>query len=163
MRSDANEPELKQGARGRWRVGEACVDLDLGTVASHGACLTLRRKTLLVLRALLDEPGRVVERDRLIELVWPGLWVVDDSLTQCIRELRRALGPEAGRHLVTLRGRGYLLRDTAQLPACEPVGAPLMADRVALLEARIAALEALLQQPLARVARRPAAERQLQS
>jgi DNA-binding winged helix-turn-helix (wHTH) protein len=150
MPSDARHPIEPQGATGRWRVGDVSLDLDLGTVTRHARTTALRRKTLLVLRVLLFEDGRPVSRDVLLNAVWPGVWVVDDSLTQCIRELRAALGPIGGRHLVTLRGRGYLIRD-AEREGLEAAPAGHDAeDRLARLEARLAALEALLHTPTRR-------------
>jgi DNA-binding winged helix-turn-helix (wHTH) protein len=45
--------------------------------------------------------------------VWPGIFVSDDSIAQCVRDIRRALGDDAHQLLRTLPRRGYLL--TAQV------------------------------------------------
>lgn len=141
MPSDARQTSEACGATGQWRVGEARLDLDLGTIARHGMTGTLRRKTLLVLRILLLEPGRPVARARFIALVWPEVWVLDDSLTQCIGELRSALGPDAAGRLLTAHGRGDLLRDAQPAGTCGETGA---AGRIAELEARLRVLETQL-------------------
>lgn len=52
-------------------------------------------KPMSVLVCLADASGEVVTRDELYEAVWPGVIVTDDSLTQCIAELRKAFGDSA--------------------------------------------------------------------
>ena len=54
--------------------------------------------------------------------VWPGIAVTDDSLVQCIGEVRRAIGDEAHAVVRTVPRRGYRLA----LPA---ESAPVQADR----------------------------------
>jgi len=71
--------------------------------------VTLRRKSFDVLRYLIDHPERVVAKEELLETVWAGVTVGEDSLAQCVTEIRRALGP-TGRDIVkTVQRRGYLL------------------------------------------------------
>ena len=69
----------------------------------------LRPKAFLLLHHLLEHPGRLHERDELFEALWPGVIVTDDSLTQCVSDLRRALGDRANHVLKTLPRRGYIL------------------------------------------------------
>jgi adenylate cyclase len=57
----------------------------------------LRPRTAAVLAYLMEHRGRVVGREELMNRIWPGLVVTDDSLAQCIKEIRRALGPMADR------------------------------------------------------------------
>src|SRR5262249_3508275 len=45
----------------------------------------------------------------LFEAVWPDVSVCDDSLVQCIRELRQKLGDEDRRLIKTVSRRGYML------------------------------------------------------
>ena len=78
-----------------------------------GTRIDLRHQSLVVLRYLAVNAGRVVIKDELLTALWPGLSVTDDSLTQCISDIRRALG-DAG------PGRARLLCDpAAQLSALE--------------------------------------------
>jgi DNA-binding winged helix-turn-helix (wHTH) protein len=73
-----------------------------------------------VLRHLATNLGRVVTKDELLEVNWPGVTVTDDSLTQCISEIRRALG-DAGRDLVrTVPRRGYMIVLSDRLPMAPP-------------------------------------------
>lgn len=74
-----------------------------------GGRIDLRHQSFNVLRHLATSAGRVVPKDELLSINWPGLTVTDDSLTQCISEIRRALG-EAGRDLIrTIPRRGYMM------------------------------------------------------
>ncbi|WP_376089646.1 winged helix-turn-helix domain-containing tetratricopeptide repeat protein [Roseomonas sp. CCTCC AB2023176] len=92
------------------RFGDCTFDEGLGVlVAPDGSETLLRPKTFDLLRLLLDNAGRVVERATILDTVWPGIFVTDDSITQCIGELRRALGP-AAELLRTVPRRGYLLQ-----------------------------------------------------
>jgi DNA-binding winged helix-turn-helix (wHTH) protein len=74
-----------------------------------GAELSLRPKAFDVLRCLVENAGRIVSREELLEAVWPGLHIDDDGITQCVREVRRALGDETQQVIRTIAKRGYLL------------------------------------------------------
>jgi TolB-like protein/DNA-binding winged helix-turn-helix (wHTH) protein len=74
-----------------------------------GARIDLRHRSFAVLRYLAVNAGRVVTKDELLAAIWPSLTVTDDSLTQCISDIRRALG-DAGRDLIrTVPRRGYMI------------------------------------------------------
>src|ERR1700716_1723994 len=74
-----------------------------------GARIELRNRSFSVLRHLATNADRVVTKDELLEANWPGVTVTEDSLTQCISEIRRALG-DAGRDLIrTVPRRGYMI------------------------------------------------------
>ena len=49
-----------------------------------GTRIELRNRSFGVLRHLVTNAGRVVTKDELLEVNWPGVTVTDDSLTQCI-------------------------------------------------------------------------------
>src|SRR5947209_3781582 len=62
--------------------------------------------TLLV---LIEHRAEVVEKDELMEKVWPGLAVEENNLTQNISSLRKALGEkrEDPQYILTAPGVGY--------------------------------------------------------
>ena len=69
----------------------------------------LRPQTFDVLRALIHSANQVVAKDALFAEVWRGVTVTDDSLVQCIHELRAALG-DSDQHLIrTVPRHGYML------------------------------------------------------
>ena len=57
----------------------------------QGATIRLRPKTFEMLRLFAANPGRVLSKRELMEAVWPDVHVGEDSLFQCIREIRAAL------------------------------------------------------------------------
>ena len=57
-----------------------------------------------VLLALVERRERLVTKDELIEVVWPGLVVEENNLQVHISALRKLLGPQA---IATISGRGY--------------------------------------------------------
>jgi DNA-binding winged helix-turn-helix (wHTH) protein/TolB-like protein len=94
----------------------------------NGAPVALRPKAELLLRLLLSQPGRLLGRDYLLASIWPGTVVTDDSLVQCVGELRKALDDHHQRLIRTVLRRGY--RMDAQI---EPlVSAPVSGPRVRL-------------------------------
>ena len=60
------------------------------------------------MQLLVENAGRLLDRDAIMGAVWPDVFVTDDSITQCVRDIRRALGDEAQRLLRTVPRRGYL-------------------------------------------------------
>ena len=87
--------------------GRFVLDLERGSLHSGSVEIPLRPKTWAVLRFLAENPDRLVSKDELLEAVWPGLIVTDDTLVQSISELRRALADGGARLIVTVPKRGY--------------------------------------------------------
>jgi DNA-binding winged helix-turn-helix (wHTH) protein len=76
---------------------------------AEGEATALRPKTASLAETLLRRPRRLVTRGEILDAVWPGLFVTDDSITQCVGELRRAMGAEGAALLRTVPKRGYIL------------------------------------------------------
>jgi TolB-like protein/tetratricopeptide (TPR) repeat protein len=94
----------------RIRIGTASVCLDSGWVcAGDGREASLRPKTVDLLRVLAAQRDTVITKDALFSAVWPGVLVVEDSLVQCVSEIRAALGAGDRDRLQTLPKRGYRL------------------------------------------------------
>jgi TolB-like protein/DNA-binding winged helix-turn-helix (wHTH) protein/Tfp pilus assembly protein PilF len=70
--------------------------------------IRLRPKSYALLLYLVRHPGRLVSRQELHDAVWGRLAVTDDSLTQCLVEIRRVLGDEGRQIVKTVPRRGYL-------------------------------------------------------
>lgn len=75
-----------------------------------------RPKAFHVLCHLAENAGRLVGKQELFEAVWPEVEVTDDSLVQCIRELRQLLGDTEHRLIKTVTRRGYLLDAVVTIP-----------------------------------------------
>ena len=90
---------------------------------AKGEHVELRPRSLAVLRLLAEHAGRLVTKDDLIAKVWDDVAVTEDSLTQCIADIRRAIGDEERRVLRTMPRKGYMLVP-AQRRALLPGRAP---------------------------------------
>lgn len=78
--------------------------------APDGGTIKLRPKTLEMLRLFAANAGRVLSKQQLMEAVWPNVHVGEDSLFQCIREVRTALGDDKREVVRVISGRGYLFQ-----------------------------------------------------
>ena len=108
------------------------LDLGRGCLLAADEEVALRPKTFEVLRYLVSNGRRLVSKDELIGAVWPTVTVTDDSLFQCIAELRRALQDHDQRLIRTVQRRGYRFEASvfrAKAPPQHPVAAPLAADQ----------------------------------
>ena len=74
-----------------------------------GKVVDLRSQSAEVLSVLAARQGEIVSKDALMQAVWPDTHVTDDSLTQCIANIRRALGDNNHVIVQTLPKRGYRL------------------------------------------------------
>jgi DNA-binding winged helix-turn-helix (wHTH) protein/tetratricopeptide (TPR) repeat protein len=74
-----------------------------------GEVVPLTPKAFSILMVLIENRGEVVEKEELIQRVWPDTFVTEANLTQNISSLRKALGERANdrRFVVTVPGRGY--------------------------------------------------------
>ena len=92
------------------RLGNVVLDMSRGSLRDgNGAEVALRPKSLDLLLTLARNPGRVISREELFDVVWPNVTVTEDSIAQCVREVRRAIGDPEGRILRTIVKRGYSL------------------------------------------------------
>jgi TolB-like protein/Tfp pilus assembly protein PilF len=85
------------------------LDLARGCLRQDDRELELRPKAFKVLCHLAERAGHLVAKEELYKAVWNDITVSDDSLVQCIRQLRHALGDEQHRLIKTVARRGYLL------------------------------------------------------
>ncbi len=71
--------------------------------------LAIEPKAFRVLVYLLENRGRLVEKDELLSAVWAGTFVTENALTRAIAQLRKALGDSKSeaRYIETAPTRGY--------------------------------------------------------
>lgn len=95
-----------------WRVDEANRLLSHGTVIRE-----LEAKPFDLLLELLRHAGEVVTKDELLDAVWPGVTVVEGSLTTAISKLRKVLGDSDNTLIVTVPRIGYRFTETVGIEA----------------------------------------------
>jgi DNA-binding winged helix-turn-helix (wHTH) protein len=83
----------------------------------------------MLLRHFIENPGRLIDRDEIMRTVWPGIFVLDDRIAQCVRDIRHALGDSRLQVLRRAPRRGYLfaaevLAADAAAPAAPAVEEP---------------------------------------
>ena len=104
--------EIKTNSSEILRFGSIRYDTKTGELNSDGATQpTLRRQSSDVLSILAKNVGTMVDKETLIESVWSGVSTTDDSLVQCIVDIRRVLGREA---IDTFPKKGYRLNAIAE-------------------------------------------------
>src|SRR5262245_52458633 len=93
------------------------LDFVRGCLRTGDQDIELRPKAFEVLKYLAQNAGRLVGKQELYDTIWPNVIVSDDSITQCIRELRSKLGDDDHRLIKTVSRRGYLLDTTVTTDA----------------------------------------------
>src|SRR5262245_27818544 len=92
----------------RYAFGDFTLDLRRGALLHGDAEVRLRPKSFAVLCYLVERAGQLVSKDELMEAVWGRVVVTDGALTQCLIDVRRALGDESQTVVRTVPRRGYL-------------------------------------------------------
>ena len=90
------------------RFGAFTLDPGRASLSGPSGELPLRPKAYDVLLYLVAHRGRVVSKDELMEAVWPNVFVTENSLVQCVSDIRAALGEEGPAILKTVARRGYM-------------------------------------------------------
>jgi adenylate cyclase len=82
--------------------------LTRGLLRAGDRDLPLRPKSFEVLRYLVENPDRLLSKEELMQAIWPNVAVTDDSLKQCISEVRTVLGDINQQIIRTMPRRGYV-------------------------------------------------------
>lgn len=95
----------------RFRVGDLDVDLQWQTVRRAGVEIELPDLSFRLLAALIRQAPERVSKDELVNQVWDGVVVSDETLAQRIRLLRQSLGEDGQNpdYITSIRGKGYRL------------------------------------------------------
>ncbi len=107
-------------------LGSCELDLARGLLLCDGKPVALRSKAFDLLTYLSRNVGRVATKSELMSAVWPDVFVTEDSLTQAVRELRKALQDESQTIIRTVAKRGYVL-SLLEAPKQERSGHPSVA------------------------------------
>jgi transcriptional activator of cad operon len=102
---------LGQSSKTRLRVGDWTVSPMSGQMTRGEESVRLEARTMRLLVCLAENAGEVVSIDDLLNQVWQGVIVTQDSVYQAVTSLRRLLGddPKQPMYIATVPRRGYRL------------------------------------------------------
>lgn len=91
------------------KFGQFRLDLTNECLWRGTRAISLRPKAFAVLKILIENPGQLVSKEKVLDSVWPGTFVGDAVLKDNIRQLREALDDDAGSpaYIETAHRRGY--------------------------------------------------------
>jgi len=121
----------------RTQFGPFSIDVEERVLRRDGRPVPLTPKAFDVLAALVQQPGRLVSKEELLQKVWPDTFVEESNLAYNVFALRKALGDTAdnGQYIETIAKRGY--RFTASVaPVSADIGGPPLREPV--VEAAVA-------------------------
>jgi Tol biopolymer transport system component/DNA-binding winged helix-turn-helix (wHTH) protein len=105
------------------------IDTARGCLLHAGRPVHLRPQAFSALVYLASNRGRLITKGQLTTEVWEGRAITDDSIVQCISDIRQALGGDNGSRLRTIRGRGYIFEiDSIEAPPALSVPGPVAPD-----------------------------------
>ena len=81
---------------------------------SNGILIPLRHQATLVLRTLVEHHDTIVPKQQFFDDIWAGVFVTDDSLVQCISDIRKRIGDKDRRIVESVPRRGYRLNSDSQ-------------------------------------------------
>ncbi len=109
---------MQQFSQEIYSFNEFTLDLVRGClVGGNRQEIKLRPKSFATLRYLVQNNGRLVSKDELIDAVWPDTAVTDNSLVQCLKEVREALGDKSQQYIKTVPRRGYIFTNVNRTQA----------------------------------------------
>jgi adenylate cyclase len=92
-----------------YRFDDFRLDLARGVLLNRaGAEVPLRNKSFRLLRLFVENAGRLMSHEAITHAVWPRIAVNDQSIAQCVRDIRRALGDDSQTWIRTVPRRGYI-------------------------------------------------------
>src|SRR5438105_6939027 len=91
-----------------YSFGDFTLDLERGALQKCGADVRLRPKSFEMLCYLVENHGRLVSKEELLNAVWGRTVVTEGSIAQCLIDIRRALGGKSQSLIRTVPRRGYI-------------------------------------------------------
>ena len=106
--------------------GSFRLDLKNECLWQGARAIPLRPKAFAVLKVLLEHPGELVNKQQVLDAVWPGTFVGDAALKDIIRQLREAMNDDAGSptYIETAHRRGYRFIASISTPSQDEIAGP---------------------------------------
>jgi len=94
------------------------LDVDERRLLRAGEEIRLRGKLFDTLRVLVENAGRLMRKDELMQAVWPDSIVEENNLDHCVSHLRKVLHP--GKFIETVPRHGYRFVSEVSLSGSGP-------------------------------------------
>ena len=107
-----------------YRLDDILIDLRNRRLWRCNQLIPLNSKYFDVLLLLVSRPNQLITRQELFEQIWNDVIVTDWALSQCIKDIRKALGDEATapRYLKTIPKHGFMfIREPIPVKEDEPL------------------------------------------
>ena len=117
---------MNNGNHRIYRLDGVEIDTSQVCLKRDGQEQHVRQKTFQVLIYLLEHRARVISKDELIDKIWDGAAVTDNTLEQCLAEVRRALGDNSRhpRFIKTIPRAGYRFIAEVEEAAADQINKP---------------------------------------
>ena len=102
---------------GRYQFERFEISADSRQLLLDGVVQSVGARAFDMLLCLVEHSNRVVSKDELLELIWPGLVVTENNLSVHVSTLRKLLGVQA---VLNVPGRGYQFALAVQELAAPP-------------------------------------------
>lgn len=113
------------------QIGDWVFNPELQELSKDIETVKLEPRTSHLLSLLVQAPGVVLPREKLIAAAWPGMVVGDEALTNAINKLRKALGDDRQnpRYIQTIPKKGYRLIADISIPEPLTTDEPLSSSK----------------------------------
>lgn len=100
---------MRSGVNKGFSFEEFEIDTEKRLLFRHGEIANVNLKAFELLAVLVENQGKVVTKDELLDKVWQEQFVEENNLTVQVAALRKILGEKKGenRFILTIPGRGY--------------------------------------------------------
>jgi Tol biopolymer transport system component/DNA-binding winged helix-turn-helix (wHTH) protein len=100
---------MRKQVRHLYEFGPFSLDSAERLLTCDGKVVSLAPKLLETLLVLVENSGRIMEKEELLKILWPDSYVEESNLTTYVSQLRKALGEhvEGQSYIETVPRRGY--------------------------------------------------------
>ena len=136
---DMQESEAPAQSGDVYRFLSCEVDTIRRELRSDGELIDVQPKVFDLLVYLIEHRDRMVDKDELLDNIWPGAVVTESSLSQAIRKARSIVGDDGNRQQVirTMHRRGFRFVAPIEIVATQSAPAPASATEAFTTDGRL--------------------------
>lgn len=109
--------QTEQRLQKRYEFGSFTLELNPLCLFQNGVEVPIRSKGREILLLLVENAGRMIEKEEILNRVWPERAVEESNLSQHVHLLRRALEGDTRSqdYILTIPGKGYLFNHEVRI------------------------------------------------